>query len=256
MGVTINTNYLLLSDAMPFFNSTPVVVVLRFSGVIGQAELTSRKSITLIDKAFSTPHVICVCLVVNSPGGSAADTSLIADYIKHKSEICPAVKVISFVEGCAASGGYFIACAGQQIFTNKFAIVGSIGAVLVSADITGLLDKMGVKPVIFSAGERKLGLNPLVEHNEEHDKIYQDIVDDIHAEFIKFVEQSRGDRIKMADKDLLFSGAVWSGKRAVGLGLVDDTYDVMEKKVTEVLGLDNFRVVEIKNKRKGLLSYL
>jgi signal peptide peptidase SppA len=207
----------------------PVVPVVRLSGVIG-AVTPLRPGLTLagvartLERAFGTKNAKAVALVINSPGGSPVQSRQIYQRIR---ELAAEKKlpVLVFVEDVAASGGYMIACAGNEIFVDPSSILGSIGVVGGSFGFEGLIKKIGVERRLYTAGEHKATLDPFLPENPEDVARLKAIQREIHAVFITLVKDSRGARLKGAD-DYLFTGEYWAGDRSVELGLADSIGDL------------------------------
>ena len=161
------------------------------------------------------------------------------------------VKVIIFAEDVAASGGYFIACAGDEIFANSSSIIGSIGVISASFGFKDLIQKIGVQRRVYTAGKNKSTLDPFVEEKEEDIKRLKNIQLELHADFIKVVENSRGSKLKDPEKNNIFTGEFWTGKTALKLGLIDgigNAEQVLKEKFGEKVVIKNFE------KRKGFLA--
>ncbi|GAB5376074.1 MAG: S49 family peptidase [Acuticoccus sp.] len=195
----------------------------RLTGAIGMGS-TLRPGLSLagvesaLEKAFAIKGAPCVALSINSPGGAPAQTSLIFSRIRALS----AEKnrpVVVFVEDVAASGGYWLALAGEEIFVDATSIVGSIGVIFASFGFTELIAKVGVERRVYTAGRNKAVLDPFRPVEDKDVAILAAAQSDIHDAFVEVVRARRGDRLG-ADEDL-FTGAFWTGRRAVELGLVD-----------------------------------
>ena len=207
----------------------PVVPVVRLSGVIG-AVTPLRPGLTLagvartLERAFGIKNAKAVALVVNSPGGSPVQSRQIFQRIRQLATE-KKLPVLVFVEDVAASGGYMIACAGNEIFVDPSSILGSIGVVGGSFGFEGLIKKIGVERRLYTAGEHKATLDPFLPENPEDVARLKAIQREIHQVFIALVKDARGSRLKGAD-DYLFTGEYWAGGRAVELGLVDAIGDL------------------------------
>ncbi len=207
-----------------FQNPPPVVAVLRMSGVIGQMG-PGRKGLSLhalsksIDEAFKIDDVKAITIALNSPGGSPVQSDLIAARLKELSKE-KKVPVIAFAEDVAASGGYWIACAAEEIYASTSSIIGSIGVISAGFGATDLIEKIGLERRVHTSGTRKGMLDPFLPEQPDHVKRLKSLQKEIHEEFKEHVRQSRGDRLKGDEKDL-FSGEFWTGKHAVDLGLID-----------------------------------
>lgn len=207
----------------------PVVAVLRLSGVIGQvgplrAGLSLARLAPAIERAFSLPRVKAVALAINSPGGSPVQSSLIARRIRQLAAE-KNVPVVAFAEDVAASGGYWLACAADEIYADASSIVGSIGVIAATFGFAELIEKAGVKRRIYTAGEHKSMLDPFQPEKPEDVARLKAIQADIHAGFQAWVRERRGDRLRGAAEEL-FSGEFWTGRRALELGLVDGIDDL------------------------------
>jgi signal peptide peptidase SppA len=208
---------------------TPVVPVVRLSGVIG-AVTPLRPGMTLagvakmLERAFGTRNAKAVALVINSPGGSPVQSRQI--YLRIRQLAAEKkLPVLVFVEDVAASGGYMIACAGDEIFCDPSSILGSIGVVGGGFGFQEMIRKIGVERRLYTAGEHKATLDPFLPENPEDVARLKAIQREIHAIFIALVKGSRGARLK-GDDDLLFTGEYWAGETSVSLGLADTIGDL------------------------------
>jgi len=207
----------------------PVVPVVRLSGAIGMSTplrpgLTLGGVAPVLERAFKMRHARAVALLINSPGGSPVQSHLIYLRIRaladeHK------LPVIAFAEDVAASGGYMIACAGDQIICDSSSILGSIGVVGATFGFTKLMERIGVDRRIYTSGERKATLDPFLPENPQDVDRLKAIQQEIHDDFIALVMDSRGVRLKGPEKDL-FSGEYWAGRKSVELGLADAIGDL------------------------------
>ena len=207
----------------------PVVPVVRLSGTIG-AVTPLRPGLTLagiaktLERAFATRNAKAVAIVVNSPGGAPVQSRQI--YLRIRQLAAEKkLPVLVFVEDVAASGGYMIACAGDEIFCDPSSILGSIGVVGGSFGFQELIRKIGVERRLYTAGEHKAMLDPFLPEDPEDVARLKSIQRDIHALFISLVKESRGGRLKGAD-DILFTGEYWAGEKSVSLGLADGVGDL------------------------------
>jgi signal peptide peptidase SppA len=178
----------------------------------------------MIERAFSIPGIHAVAVVVNSPGGSAAQSHLIFRRIRALADE-KKVPVLAFVEDAAASGGYMIACAGDEIFADPSSIVGSIGVVSGSFGFDRLIERFGVERRVHTAGENKAMLDPFRPENPKDVERLERLLARIHHVFVDLVKARRGARLKIENGDL-FSGAFWVGAEALDLGLIDGLGDV------------------------------
>jgi serine protease SohB len=208
---------------------TPLVPVVRLSGVIGYTTplrpgLTLAGSARLLERAFKVHGAKAVAIVINSPGGSAAQSHLIHQRIRSLAEEHDR-PVIAFVEDVAASGGYMIACAADEIVADANSIVGSIGVVSASFGFDKLIRRFGIERRVHTAGERKMILDPFQPEKAEDVKRLKAVQKEIHAAFISLVKTRRGKKLKGAEKTL-FSGEFWVGEEARTHGLVDEVGDI------------------------------
>ena len=203
---------------------SPVVTVLRLDGVIGHVGglrrgLSLSTQATAIDKAFRPRHLAAVALSVNSPGGSPVQSALIAKRIRDLADEND-VLVIAFCEDIAASGGYWLACAGDEVYANESSIIGSIGVVSGGFGFTELIKKMGVERRLHTAGDNKAMLDPFTPEKPADVKHLKSLQLEIHESFTEMVKARRGDRLVGPEKDI-FSGASWTGRKALEMGLID-----------------------------------
>ncbi len=206
-----------------------VVPVVRLSGVIG-AVTPLRPGMSLagvarmLERAFATRNAKAVALIINSPGGSPVQSRQI--YLRIRQLAAEKkLPVLVFVEDVAASGGYMIACAGDEIFCDPSSIMGSIGVVGGSFGFQELIKKVGVERRLYTAGEHKAMLDPFLPENPDDVARVKALQREIHAIFIALVKQSRGARLKGAD-EVLFTGEYWAGETSVSLGLADAIGDL------------------------------
>ncbi len=221
----------------------PVVGVVRLTGVIGQMG-GLRRGLTLaglagaLERAFKLRHLSAVALAINSPGGSPVQSALIATRIRALAEE-KEIPVFAFAEDVAASGGYWLACAADEIFAHEASIIGSIGVVSGGFGFHELLRRLGVERRLHTAGTRKAMLDPFQREQHEDVEHLRALQDDIHEAFKRLVRERRGDRLKAAEEDL-FSGAFWTGRHAVETGLIDglgDLRTVMRERFGERVNL-------------------
>jgi signal peptide peptidase SppA len=215
-----------------------LIAVLRFSGAIGMATplrpgLTLSTSAAAIERAFSMRGAKAVAIQINSPGGSPVQSVLIHRRIRALAEE-KRLRVYVFAEDVAASGGYLLALAGDEIYADASSIVGSIGVVTAGFGLHELINRLGVERRVYTAGANKTTLDPFQPEKPEDVERVKAIQRDVHAEFIGLVKARRGSKIDAAGESL-FTGEFWSGKRAVELGLIDGLSD-LRTKMREVYG--------------------
>jgi len=207
-----------------FRGDIPVVPLVRLSGAIGMPSAMGRGSLTLsavddlLKRAFSVKGAKAVALAINSPGGSPVQSHLIFRRVRQLAET-KHLPVIAYVEDVAASGGYMLACAADEIVADHSSIVGSIGVVSASFGLNKAIDKLGIDRRVYTAGTRKVTLDPFQPENADDIDHLKELQRDIHAFFINLVKTRRGDRLKSDEE--LFSGLYWAGDRSVTLGLAD-----------------------------------
>jgi serine protease SohB len=208
---------------------TPVVPVVRLTGVIGfstplRPGLTLAGLARTLDRAFAMRNAPAVAVAINSPGGSPVQSHLIfrriRELAKEKSR-----RVIAFVEDAAASGGYMIACAADEIFADPHSIVGSIGVVGGSFGFDKAIAKLGIDRRLYTSGEHKAMLDPFLPENADDVERLKKLQREIHDDFIGLVKSRRGGKLAGPENDL-FSGEYWTGRRALELGLVDGIGDL------------------------------
>jgi signal peptide peptidase SppA len=207
----------------------PVVPVVRLSGVIGVGT-PLRSALTLagvarpLERAFGMRQARAVAIVVNSPGGSPVQSHLIYRRIRQLAAENNR-PVIAFAEDVAASGGYMIACAADEIICDPSSIVGSIGVVGSSFGFSRLIDKLGIERRLYTSGDHKAMLDPFLPEKPDDVERLKSVQREIHEGFIDLVRQSRGSRLKSQEKTL-FSGEYWTGSKAIELGLADALGDL------------------------------
>ena len=214
---------------LSIFKKKKIIPHIKLTGVIGNVgkfkqgiDFSGQEEI--ISKAFSLKKAPCVAITVNSPGGSPVQSHLIFNFIRQQAKKNKK-KVMVFAEDIAASGGYLIACAGDEIYANSSSIIGSIGVIYSSFGFTELIKKIGVERRVHTAGKNKSTLDPFLEEKKEDIERLKNIQLDLHKDFINVVEKSRGAKLKKLDVEL-FSGEFWSGNKAKELGLIDEIGDV------------------------------
>jgi signal peptide peptidase SppA len=240
---------------MRFFNRGPVVPVLRFSGPIGMAT-PLRPGLALssvagpIERAFAASKLPTVAILVNSPGGSPVQSHLIFSRIrqlaKEKNK-----RVYVFCEDVAASGGYFLAVAGDEIYADPSSIVGSIGVISAGFGFHKLIDRFGVERRVHTSGKDKGILDPFQPERAEDVARLKELQRDVHDVFIGVVKERRGTKLQATD-DELFNGAFWSASKALEYGLIDGIGDLRSK--MQQLHGEKVRLRVIPMERGGLLS--
>ena len=207
-----------------FRKDQAIVPVVRLTGIIGFSSplrpgLTLTGIARMLDRVFAVRNPAAVALAINSPGGSPVQSHLIFRRIRELAKE-KNVPVIAFVEDAAASGGYMLACAADEIIADPNSVVGSIGVVGGSFGFDKLLAKVGVERRLYTAGEHKAMLDPFLPENPDDVERLKKLQREIHDDFIALVKSRRGEKLRGPEDDL-FSGEYWTGRRALDLGLVD-----------------------------------
>ena len=229
-----------------FLKKKKIIPHIKLTGIIGNVgkfrqgiDFSGQEEIIL--KAFSVKKAPCIAITVNSPGGSPVQSHLIYNFIRLQAKKNKK-KVIVFAEDVAASGGYLIACAGDEIYANSSSIIGSIGVIYSSFGFTELIKKIGVERRIHTAGKNKSTLDPFLDEKKDDIERLKTIQLDIHKDFINVVEKSRGTKLKKSEVEL-FSGEFWSGSKAKELGLIDevgDSHQILKEKFGEDVVIKKF----------------
>jgi signal peptide peptidase SppA len=217
---------------MGLFSRSPTVPVLRFTGPIGMAT-PLRPGVALasvagaLEKAFGLSKLPTVAVVVNSPGGSPVQSNLIFGRIRQLAKE-KQKRVYVFCEDIAASGGYFLALAGDEIYADPSSIVGSIGVISAGFGLDRFIDRFGIERRVHTAGKDKGALDPFRPERPEDVELLKDVQRDVHGVFINVVEERRAGKLN-GSEDELFSGSFWSATRARDLGLIDGIADLRSK---------------------------
>ena len=238
-----------------FFKKKKIIPHIKLTGVIGNVgkfkqgiDYSGQEEI--LKKAFSIKKAQAIAITINSPGGSPVQSHLIYKFIREQAKKNKK-KVIVFAEDVAASGGYLIACAGDEIYANSSSIIGSIGVIYSSFGFKDLIQKIGVQRRVYTAGKNKSTLDPFLEEKPEDIDRLKKIQLELHQDFIDVVEKSRGSKLKKDTGTELFSGEFWSGRKAKDLGLIDGIGNA-EQILREKFGEDI--IVKKFEKSKGWLA--
>jgi len=236
-----------------FGKGAPVIPVVRLQGVIAADQRPGRLNIAgvapLLKRAFAVKGAPAVAIVVNSPGGSPVQSRLIAKRIRDLAAE-HSKTVLVFVEDAAASGGYFIATAGDEIIADPSSIVGSVGVIMAGFGFVEAINKLGVERRVHTAGRNKSTLDPFLPEKQEDVERIKQLEIDIHQVFIDWVKMRRGPKLTRPD-DELFTGEFWSGVRGLELGLVDGLGD-LHQTLRDRYGADiQTKVIEAK---RGLFT--
>jgi signal peptide peptidase SppA len=233
-----------------FRDRPPVVPVLRFDGVIAPRQWRGALSITshagALDRAFGMKRAVAVAIIVNSPGGSPVQSSLLYRRIRALAEE-KRLPVFAFAEDVAASGGYWLALAGDEVWAEETSILGSIGVVSSGFGFTRLIDRIGVERRLHTAGENKSLLDPFLPEQESDIARLTALQRDIHAAFKEHVKRRRTGKIDATD-ETLFSGDVLTGRQALEKGLIDGIGDL--RSVMRARFGDRVRLVPVASERR------
>ncbi len=239
------------------FDRRPVVPVLRFSGPIGMVTplrpgVSMEAYAVAIEKAFKLSKLPSIVIQINSPGGSPVQSNLLFRRIRQLAAE-KEKRVYAFCEDVAASGGYYLAIAGDEIYADASSIVGSIGVISQGFGFVEALKKLGVERRVYAAGANKNILDPFKPEKEEDIARLKSVQQDVHEAFIALVKERRPGKLKGPDAEL-FSGAFWSGAKAVEMGLIDGIADARSK-MQELHGKD-VKLTVVTPDKPGLLSRL
>jgi signal peptide peptidase SppA len=215
-----------------FRNPKPMVAVVRLSGVIadrsgiGRSGISAINLVSVLENAFNLPHLKAVALSINSPGGSPVQSSLIGKRIRALAAE-KEVPVFAFAEDVAASGGYWLACAADEIYADESSVIGSIGVISAGFGFQEAIKKLGVERRVHASGEMKSTLDPFLQEKPEDVDRLMELQKDIYKTFTDMVLERRKGKLKAAEKEL-FTGAFWTGRRALDLGLIDGLGELSE----------------------------
>lgn len=201
-------------------SNTDHTALIDIQGVIGSDDAVNADAlIASLESAYENKHTKGVILRINSPGGSPVQAGIINDEIRRQRKLHPNIPVYAVVEDICASGGYYIAVAADKIYVDKASIVGSIGVLMDGFGFTGTMQKLGVERRLLTAGENKAILDPFSPVNPKHQEFAQQMLNQIHQQFIAVVREGRGKRLKETPE--MFSGLFWSGETSIQMGLAD-----------------------------------
>ena len=206
---------------IPFMKSEPVVAVVRLSGAIGMSgrgALNDQSLAPVLDKAFTRGKPDAVALQINSPGGSPVQSSLIGARIRRLADENE-IPVIAFVEDVAASGGYWLAAAADEIYADESSVLGSIGVISAGFGAHVFLAKQGIERRVYTAGKSKSMMDPFKPETEEDVARVKGMLEQIHTNFIRYVQKRRGEKLDKGSE--FFTGDIWIGDVAKDVGLID-----------------------------------
>jgi protease-4 len=197
------------------------VGIVYLDGVIAADQTANANDLVgALRSAFASSSSKAVILAINSPGGSPVQSGYVYDEIKRLREIHPDKKLYAVISDLGASGGYYIAAAADEIYADKSSLVGSIGVTASSFGFVGLMEKLGVERRSYTSGEHKGFLDPFVPQRKDETVFWESVLNSTHEQFIRAVEEGRGDRLIKEDKDI-YSGLIWNGEQALEKGLID-----------------------------------
>ena len=235
-------------DLRPFggsFGAERHTAMVSIEGEISSNAIANALDVgSALQAAFENDNSVGVILRINSPGGSPVQSGIINDEIRRLRALYPNKPLHVVVEDICASGGYYIAVAGDQILVDKASIVGSIGVVMDSFGFTGLMDKLGISRRMITAGSNKGMLDPFSKEDPKQVEMVQTMLNEIHQQFITVVKAGRGDRLKETPD--LFTGRVWNGEQAVKMGLADGfgTVDTVARDVFKAPNILDYTMKE------------
>jgi protease-4 len=219
--------------------------VVDVEGVISEDQKASaEKLIKGLNRAFKDANTAGVVLRINSPGGSPVQSGQVNDEIRRLRAKYPSIPLHAVVDDLCASGGYYIAVAADKIYVDKASLVGSIGVIMGGFGLVGTIDKLGMERRAYASGENKDFLDPFLPENPQHKAHAQQMIGEIHQQFVKVVRQGRGNRLKETPE--MFSGLIWTGEKSIELGLADaiGSTEYVAREVFKADKLVNFSVEE------------
>jgi protease-4 len=225
-------------------DGTKHTAMVRMTGVISnRGDASAEHVISGLQAAFEDTGTAGVVILINSPGGSPVQAGIINDEIHRLRGKYPTIPIHAVVEDVCASGGYYVAVAAENIYVDKASIIGSIGVLMDGFGFTGTMDKLGVERRLLTAGENKGFLDPFSPQNAQHKAHAQQMLGEIHQQFIGVVREGRGKRLKETSD--MFSGLMWSGAKSVDMGL-SDGYGTVESVARDVFNAEDIRDFTVK----------
>ena len=200
-------------------SNSHVAVVDVFGPIMTGTEASSERLLPVLADAFAAPNAKAVVLTINSPGGSPVQAGILFDELQLLKKSHPKIPLYAVIGDVGASGAYYIAAAADYIYADKASTVGSIGVIASGFGFDQLIDKLGVERRTYTAGGNKDFLDPFLPEKAKQKAMFEDLLDQVHQQFITQVEIGRGERLVQHED--LYSGAVWHGERALELGLID-----------------------------------
>ncbi|MES2213164.1 MAG: S49 family peptidase [Pseudomonadota bacterium] len=230
------------------------VALIRLDGIVDSDEISAKKVIPLLKKAFKNEHAVGIVVSIDSPGGSPVEANEIYTEMRRLQAANPDKKMVSVIRGRGASAAYYIAAGSTQIYANKSSLVGSIGALLSTMNMHELAQKVGVEGVTITSGKHKDILNSLKPVDPEDVAIMQSMINEVAQLFQEDIIASRGDRLKK-DDPTIFSGLFWTGLSAKRLGLIDD-FGSVDSVAQSVFNCDNVQSYQEEFRWEDLQKYL
>lgn len=220
--------------------SGPHTAVIDVKGEIGADKDASAKHIIdALHDAFDADSTRGVVLKINSPGGSPVQAGMVYHEMRRLEKLHPSVKIYAVISDLGASGAYYIASGADRIYADKASLVGSIGVISSGFGFTGLMGKLGIDRRLYTAGDHKAFLDPFSPAKPSEAQFWNHVLEVTHQQFINAVEQGRGKRLKKDDPQL-FSGLIWTGQQALGLGLIDG-YGTVASVARDVIGAKSLK---------------
>lgn len=236
------------SESLPGIGEGHTAVV-RIQGEITDQSANSALNINkALRKAVVASEAKAVLIYINSPGGSPVQSGQVADEIHRLRDLHPEKPIYAVIGDLGASGGYYIASAAQNVYADKSSLVGSIGVTAANFGYVDLMAKIGVERRAFTSGKHKAFLDPYQPKNEEEVEFWNGVLATTHNQFIAEVKKGRGDRLKAPESAQLFSGLIWTGEQALGLGLIDGlgSLETVARDVVKAERLEDYTVEESK----------
>lgn len=231
-------------DAMDSEKSARHTALVEMQGVIqAKGDANADDIVSALQAAFDDKGAAGIILRINSPGGSPVQAGIINDEIGRLRARHADKPLYVVIEDICASGGYYVAAAGDKIYVDKASIVGSIGVLMDGFGFTGSMDKLGVERRLLTAGQNKGFLDPFSPQNERHKEHAQGMLNDIHQQFIDVVRKGRGARLKETPE--MFSGLMWTGAKSIELGLADG-YGTVDSVARDILKAEEIRDYTVK----------
>ncbi|MDR1528850.1 MAG: S49 family peptidase [Burkholderiales bacterium] len=222
----------------PFCVSSCTALVKLEGEIASDSDASAEHINAALRDAFGSEYVRGVILEINSPGGSPVQAGKIYDEIKRLREQYPHIPIYTVVDEMAASGGYYVAAASDDIYVDKASLVGSIGVIMMNFGFTGAMEKLGIEQRTMTSGENKAFMDPFSPENDEQKSHMQGLLDNVHHQFIDAVRKGRGERLH--ETESIFSGLIWDGENSVRLGLADG-FGSVESVARDVIGEENIR---------------